>query len=681
MTHHRNAASLPRAAGRNTDMAAVIAGSHRRSEDYGLRPGARPDFSRLSAADLSMLVERNRSLTSHALPAMETLYQQIANTHHMVLLTDADGVILHALGDADFLEKANRVALSPGVTWSERSKGTNAIGTAITEGAPTTIHADQHYLAANHFLTCSAAPIVDHRGDVVGVLDVSGDRHNHHQHTMALVRMSALMIENQIFTANFNEAITLHFHARPEFIGTLMEGIASFTQDGRFLAANRAAMFQLGLSYPMLHAHTFDSLFGLPVAALYEHVRSAAGLLDLSLHNGVRVRGRAELRLTRRMHMPAAMPDAAVSQSHSHSQSQPQPQPHWQPQAQSVSAPTAAPSGLRALDTGDARMAQLVDKVGKVLGRGIPILILGETGSGKEWLARAIHQDSPRVHRPFVAVNCASIPETLIESELFGYEEGAFTGARKRGATGKIQQADGGTLFLDEIGDMPFSLQACLLRVLQERAVTPLGSARPVAVDVELVCATNHDLRQRIAAGLFREDLYYRLNGLVVKLPPLRARTDLPILVRNVLAPEANGKPPRTAAPPISDEVLRLFARHRWPGNLRQLASLLRTAAIMAGADQIGLRHLPDDFLDDLDAPGDAGNSTHHRAKGHHSDDVHLTDKHANGAAATRLGDMALGAILASLEAHGGNVSAAARALGISRNTIYRKLPHPKQPG
>jgi transcriptional regulator of acetoin/glycerol metabolism len=268
MTHHRIAASLPRVSGRNTDMAAVIAGSHRRSEDYGLRPGARPDFSRLSAADLSMLVERNRSLTSHALPAMETLYQQIANTHHMVLLTDADGVILHALGDADFLEKANRVALSPGVTWSERSKGTNAIGTAITEGAPTTIHADQHYLAANHFLTCSAAPIVDHRGDVVGVLDVSGDRHNHHQHTMALVRMSALMIENQIFTANFNEAITLHFHARPEFIGTLMEGIASFTQDGRFLAANRAAMFQLGLSYPMLHAHTFDSLFGLPVAAL-----------------------------------------------------------------------------------------------------------------------------------------------------------------------------------------------------------------------------------------------------------------------------------------------------------------------------------------------------------------------------------------------------------------------------
>jgi len=649
MTHHDTAASMPRVPGRGADIAAVIAGSHRRSEGYGLRPGARPDFSRMSAADLSMLVERNRSLCTHALPAMETLYQQIANTHHMVLLTDADGVIVHSLGDADFLEKASRVALTPGVTWSERSKGTNAIGTAIAEAAPTTIHADQHYLAANHFLTCSAAPIVDHRGDVIGVLDVSGDRRNHQQHTMALVRMSALMIENRMFTAAFDNAITLHFHARPEFIGTLMEGIASFTPGGRCLAANRAALFQLGLSYPMLQAHTFDSLFGLPVSALYDHERSAApGLLDLSLHNGVRVFGRAELRLARGVPAPAATPDAAVPV--------PKPQPESRPQ------PGSAPSGLRALDSGDAQMAQVVDKVGKVLGRGIPILILGETGSGKEWLARAIHQDSPRAHRPFVAVNCASIPEALIESELFGYEEGAFTGARKRGAAGKIQQADGGTLFLDEIGDMPCALQARLLRVLQERTVTPLGGARPVRVDVELVCATNHNLRQRIAAGLFREDLYYRLNGLVVKLPPLRERTDLPALVRNILAAEADGKPPRTATPRIADEVLRLFARHRWPGNLRQLASLLRTAAIMAGHDEIGLRHLPDDFLDDIDhgdhGDHDGGNT---RAK-----------------PATRLGDMAVTAIESALDAHGGNVSAAARALGISRNTIYRKLPHLK---
>jgi sigma-54 dependent transcriptional regulator, acetoin dehydrogenase operon transcriptional activator AcoR len=597
---------------------ATIASSHRRSQHYGLRADRCPDFDPLSVSALSALVEQNRMLYSHALPAMETLYQQIANTHNSVLLTDARGVILHSLGDADFLEKADRVALTPGVDWSEESKGTNAIGTAIAEQSATTVHAEQHYLTANHFLTCSAAPIADHHGKVIGVLDVSGDRRSFHRHTMALARMSALMIENQLFAAAFEDAITLHFHTRAEFIGTLMEGIASFTPGGRFLAANRNGLFQLGLSMPDLQAHTFSSLFDLPLSSLYDHYRSAApGLLDLCMHNGVRVRGRAELRLA---HGMRSFDDA----------------------------PPPPRSRLQALDTGDARLAQTIAKVGKVLGQGVPILVMGETGTGKEWLAQAIHQDSPRAHGPFVAVNCAAIPEALIESELFGYEEGAFTGARRKGATGRIMQANGGTLFLDEIGDMPLALQARLLRVLEERKVTPLGGARPLAVDVELVCATNRDLRKRIADGLFREDLYYRLNGLVVKLPPLRERSDLDAIVNTMLAGDARRRR-------VADEVMRLFRRHAWPGNLRQLASLLRTASLMAGGeDEIGLRHLPDDFLEDLDAAP--------------------TKPPSDAASDAPLHELALSAILRTLDAHGGNVSAAARTLGVSRNTIYRKL-------
>jgi len=667
MTYQYPAASLlspvmPGAPSARPDMDAMIATSHRRSEEFGLHTRRRPDFSPLSTPDLTTLVERNRMLYAHAIPAMETLYQQIVNTHNMVLLTDAHGVIVHSLGDADFLEKANRVALTAGVAWSEESKGTNAIGTAIAEKTPVTIHADQHFLAANHFLTCSAAPITDHRGNVVGVLDVSGDRRSYHKHTMALVRMSALMIENQMFAATFENAITLHFHARPEFIGTLMEGIASFTPGGRFLAANRNALFQLGLSYPALQAHTFSSLFGLPVSALFDHYRTAApGLLDLCMHDGVRVRGRAELRLTNGMHVltGATAPARVSAQSPAHS---------------AADVPAAAPahtalpqakaarrlSGLRYLNTGDPQLEQVIEKVNKVLGRDVPILIMGETGTGKELLAQAIHNDSPRAQGPFVAVNCASIPETLIESELFGYEEGAFTGARKKGATGKILQANGGTLFLDEIGDMPFSLQARLLRVLQERMVTPLGSCKPVPVNVELICATNHNLRQRIAAGLFREDLYYRLNGLVVKLPPLRERTDLECVVKKILAAETDGDRHR-----ISDEVLRLFLRHKWPGNFRQLTNLLRTATIMAGdEEEIGLRHMPDDFLDDIEATTTAPATA--------------AAAQQPGAGGGKLEEMELSAILRSLDAHGGNVSAAARALGVSRNTIYRKLPHLK---
>ena len=643
-------AGPPTAATWDENMPVIIESSHKRSLSYGLCPGARPDFSPLARPELSLLIEQNRLLHMHAVPAMETLYQQIVNTHNMVLLTDAKGVIVHSLGDDDFLEKASRVALQPGVAWSEQCKGTNAIGTAIAEKTATLVHADQHYLAANHFLTCSAAPIADHLGNVIGVLDVSGDQRSFHKHTMALVRMSALMIENQLFAANFEDAITLHFHARPEFIGTLMEGIASFTPGGRFLSANRAGLFQLGLSYSALQSHTFSSLFGLPVSGIYDHYRTAApGLLNLCMHSGVRVFGRAQLNVMNTVPSfstggePAGATNAAA---------------HAAAASQAANAARRL-SGLRYLNTGDPQLAQVIDKVNKVLGRDIPILVMGETGTGKELLAQAIHNDSPRAMGPFVAVNCASIPETLIESELFGYEDGAFTGARKKGSIGKLLQANGGTLFLDEIGDMPFGLQARLLRVLQERMVTPLGSGKSIPVNVELICATNHNLRERIAKGLFREDLYYRLNGLVVKLPPLRERTDLETVVKKILSTESNGG--RYA---VSDEVLAMFKRHKWPGNFRQLTNLLRTAIIMADDElEIGLSHMPDDFLDEIDmAPPPA--------QGLHADTLV-----AGGA---RLEDMAHSVIVKSLAAHGGNVSATARALGVSRNTIYRKLPNLK---
>ncbi|WP_229507395.1 sigma-54-dependent Fis family transcriptional regulator [Pseudoduganella rivuli] len=645
------------------DMGGIITTSHERSLAYGLCPDSCADYGPIARNDLSLLIEQNRMLHAHALPAMETLYQQIINTHNMVLLTDAHGVILHSLGDADFLEKANRVALQPGVAWSEESKGTNAIGTAIAERAPALVHADQHYLNANHFLTCSAAPITDHLGNVVGVLDVSGDQRSYHQHTMALVRMSALMIENQLFSATFEDAITIHFHTRPEFVGTLMEGIASFTPGGRFLSANRNGLFQLGLTYSALQTHTFSSLFGLPVSALFDHYRTAApGLLDMCMHNGVRVHGRAQLRL--------------ASNQFQHVLALPQEQATARPQAASNLAANAARklSGLRYLRTGDAQLELVLDKVTRVLGKDIPIMIMGETGTGKELLAQAIHNDSPRAAGPFVAVNCASIPETLIESELFGYEDGAFTGARKKGASGRILQANGGTLFLDEIGDMPFSLQARLLRVLQERMVTPLGSGKSIPVNVEVICATNHNLRERIAQGLFREDLYYRLNGLVVKLPPLRERTDLETVVKKILAIESdNGRYE------VSQEILDLFHRHRWPGNFRQLTNLLRTAIVMAGDEQeICLRHMPDDFMDDIAAntaalPPPAGAM----ATGDDASAPAIAFDRTTTSGA-RLDEMEYTAIQKALQAHGGNISAAARALGVSRNTIYRKMPHLK---
>ena len=627
------------------DQPELIAQSHERSKSYGLRPYESPDFCPVLQSELKTEIERSQSLFAHALPVMETLYSQIVNTQSMVILTDTSGLILHSLGDDDFLAQASKVALQPGASWSEEARGTNAIGTALADGKPTLVHGSEHYLQANQFLTCSCAPIFDPYGATVGALDVTGDHRGFHKHTMALVRMSAQMIENQLFANTFQDVVCIHFHSRPEFIGTLVEGIAAFTPAGRFLSANRSGEFQLGLSIRSLHAHTFSSLFGLSMSQLIDRERSApAGI--------VKVFARVEWK------QPAnRIVGGAIGTDMPIDRDMAPRRPYIEPARQ--------PASLEALDTGDAQIKTVIGKLRKVIGKDITVMVLGETGTGKELLARAIHADSPRHAGPFVAVNCASIPETLIESELFGYEEGAFTGARKKGGIGKMVLANGGTLFLDEIGDMPLHLQARMLRALQERAVSPLGSNKLIQVDVAVVCATHRNMREMVAGGQFREDLYYRLNGLVVRLPALRERSDLDVVASKLLLQE------QADAPPISEAVMQMFRSYHWPGNIRQLGNLLRTARLMADdAPEITEDHLPDDFLEDWQARhGDRPAPVSATAA-----DVQPAAVAPGNAHPKRLADVESMAIMAAVKAHNGNISAAAKALGISRNTIYRRI-------
>ena len=626
----------------------LIQKAHLRSETFGLNTSTKPDYDVLPAAELVLKLEQSRVLCMHAMPVMETLHEQIVNTQSMIVLTDAKGLILYSIGDDDFLQRAEKVALRPGANWAEEQQGTNAIGTAITECSATVVHGDQHYLTANRFLSCSSVPILDPYGDLIGVLDVTGDHRSYHQHTTALAKMSVQMIENHLFTSTFRETLQIAFHGRPEFLGTLMEGIAAFTSDGRFLSANRSAQFQLGLPLAALRAHTLSSLFGLTSAQLIDRFRTSRSQhLSLDLHNGAVVC--AHVTFKRATQVEGSWPMEVRVDS----------KPAARADTSRATTPAGTLSKLSYLDTGDPQVANVIVKLRKVIGKDIPILITGETGTGKELLAQAIHNDSPRRSAAFVAVNCASIPETLIESELFGYEEGAFTGARRKGAMGKLLQANGGTLFLDEIGDMPYPLQVRLLRVLQERLVNPLGSTKSIPVDIAIICATHRDLREMIVQHRFREDLYCRLNGLVVKLPPLRERTDLALVIRKMLNCEpfdgADGQRLNVAA-----DVMTLFEQCAWPGNFRQLGNLLRTAAAMVDADgQIRREHLPDDFFDDL-----RGATT-----------TSLGTGEALPLQGTRLQDVAASAIAAALAQHGGNLSAAARSLGISRNTIYRNMP------
>ena len=638
----------------------LIEEAAQRSQSFGIDSTEAPDYSSPGRTAFARALEENRFLLQHAAPAMETLYEQIAKTHSMVLLTAANGIVLHTLGDNDFLERASQVALAPGVDWSEQSKGTNAIGTALHEEQAIIVHGDEHYMSANRFLTCSCAPICDPFGQLIGALDVTGDHRSFHQHTMALVRMSAQMIENHMFADMFPKAVRIHFHSRPEFIGTLVEGIVVFSAEGRFLSANRSAQFQLGLSHNALKVHTFSSLFGIAMSRLFELCTTGMPRLHtLTLHNGVNVACRVKIKSGGPWVVGGAPELRALA---------PVQEP---PRAPAVPAePKPRLSSLHYLDTGDPQVSAVIHKLRLVRGRDIPVMILGETGTGKDLMAQAIHGDSARADKPFVSVNCASIPETLIESELFGYEDGAFTGARKKGAIGKIQQANGGTLFLDEIGDMPKHLQARLLRVLQDRRVSPLGAGREVEVDIAVVCATHRSLKDMIARGEFREDLYYRLNGLVVRLPALRERTDFELVVERILASLCQ----HAQQVRLSPEVSAMFKAYAWPGNFRQLHNLLRTAVVMVGCEGVIERcHLPDDFLEEVAQASRA-------PAGPVAAPMVATPVAApecmEGCAdlsAHSLQGVALSTMALMLRKHKGNVSAAAKALGVSRNTIYRK--------
>lgn len=606
--------------------------SWERCIETGLAVNLRPETEPAAINQLNELRERNSRLLTQAQPEMESLYSHIAGTQSMVILSDADGTIIHALGDQDFMSKARRVALQPGFSWREDVSGTNAIGTALIEKNPVFVMGGEHYFEENAFLNCSASPILDPHGSVIGVLDLSGDHRQPQEHTMALVRMSALMIENRLFNANFATDVTIRFHTRPEFIGTLWEGIAVFSPDGKLLAINRTGAFQLGLDEQKVAGVEFDGLFEISLVKFLDVARrSLSSNTNLVLKNGLRLHVKADPG----MHTLAtaiSMPSSAQEKSQ---------------QSKELAQITTTP--LDRLDTGDSLLRKTLARARMSIGHDIPVLIEGETGTGKELLAKAIHESGARKHGAFVAINCASIPEGLIESELFGHEEGAFTGARRRGAVGRIQQAHGGTLFLDEVGEMPFALQARLLRVIQEREIVPLGSNKRINVDISIIAATNQRLRERVQLGEFREDLYYRLNGLRLTLPALRDRSDLLALIQRILE-ESLGRKDIFIQP----EVLDLMRQHPWRGNVRQLFNVLRSAMVFMENHELGIQHLPEDFFEELE-------------------NIHTLNGRGIDLENANLLNTEAALIKHALAAHDGNMTAAARQLGISRATIYRK--------
>jgi transcriptional regulator of acetoin/glycerol metabolism len=623
--------------GSGTQLAPHVARSWERCfEQYHIEPHSRRETAVLDAQTVRERQERFGEILNIARAEMENLYEQIAGSGYAVILSDADATILSTLTDPALKREFRQAGLWNGAQWDERHEGTNGLGTCIVEGGPVTVHRAEHFRDYNVGLTCSGSPILDADGGILAVLDASAVSATtcmiHQRHTMALVNMSASLISRCRFVRAYPDAWILRFHSRPEFVGLLHEALLAVAADGTVLAVNDSALVQLGAnSRRGLVGRRIETVFPFFVNAMEQRAVTAPGALwplrDVAHGRRffAKVRPPASLTLPRPARSRSAGPGATET-------------------------PLTPVARERRHVCADPRVQRDMSHCRQLFAHRVPILLMGATGTGKEAFAKALHCSSAWADRPFVAVNCAAIPEALIESELFGYTRGAFTDAAREGRCGKIQQSSGGTLFLDEIGDMPLVLQTRLLRVLEEHEIVPLGGEQAIPVDLHVISATHQDLLQMVEAGGFREDLYYRLNGASVRLPLLRERSDKQALIQSLLREESEEDDPTT----LSMEALELLLAYPWPGNIRQLRNALRMAAALCSDGVIRPSNLPQE-ISDAALPGPALPSD----SGAVEQPLHLAEREA---------------LVRELQRHRWNISHTAEALGISRNTLYRKL-------
>ena len=596
---------------------ALVQSSWQRCRAFGLDHQSTPAFDQLPAADIAQLLDSHHSLvqTTHqeVLPYYENI---LSNSNCLIMLADNQGQVLTSWGTQRFIEPSLARGFRPGASWMERASGTNAIGTALACEQAVHIEHDEHFLKANRFMTGSAAPIFDAERKVIAVLDVSSDSYLPPSHTLGMVKMMSQTVENRLILNLFHgQHFQLTFNTGLNNLDSQWAGLLIFDESGQVLSANRRADNLLGVR---LSRVSVESLFKV---SLLELINQPDGL-PFALQTSGRNRFQCLLKRPKQAPIQARVFTAEAKPA------------------------VCAAISLNTLHFGDSRVEKAVRQAERLLEKDIPLLIHGETGVGKEVFVKALHQASSRSKQAFIAVNCAAIPAELVESELFGYEKGAFTGANQKGSIGLIRKADKGTLFLDEIGDMPLPTQARLLRVLQERCVQPVGSSELFPVDLRIISATNRSLREQVQLGRFREDLYYRIGGLTLELPPLRERSDKEALFKRLW--EQHREPTQWAG--LSREVLELFERHPWPGNLRQVSSVMQVALAMAEEQPVRPEHLPDDFFVDLEmAPVESTVPL----------GVDLNDVEA---------------LNRELKASGGNISHLARRLGVSRNTLYKRL-------
>jgi len=616
-----------------------IEASYDRCKQYGVNPEEtrNPRQKRLTAEQLAQRLELNREFLDIAAAQMEELYQFVAGAGFAVNIADRDGYILHDIGDKPILDELFLGNCCPGYRWTEKDVGTSVISLALEREIPVQINDDEHYCRRGYGHTCSAAPVFDPDNKLIGVIALSGNAEKVHPHTLGMVITAAHAINTQLRIQKTSQELRLRNNYMRAIIDSIDSGVMAIDENGVINKINNQGHRILQWQ---------DELEGKPLAEIIGSQIDVNAMLSPDFEF-----------VDREVFIQA--PGKIIQLICT---------------AKPIFDAQDGMQGFIIVFNEIKRLRKLVNKMAGTQARftfedivGVSpafqeskrmamtaalskstVLLLGETGTGKELFAQSIHNQSPRKDHPLLAINCGAIPRELLESELFGYVEGSFTGARRGGRPGKFELADGGTVFLDEIGDMSADMQVKLLRVLQTGEVYRVGEHKPISVDVRIIAATNVRLKNEVDRGNFREDLFYRLNVFPIIIPPLRQRNeDIIHLARYFLGRYAKVlKKPGIKFAPDTEQSL---VRYAWPGNVRELENVVERAANLADDQTIkpDLLGLPEAII--------------------------------NGARLKyvgfkRLAEVEKKTIMDSLEAAKYNLSQASHALGISRATLYNKI-------
>ncbi len=611
----------------------------------------------LSSQEIETKIKSNSQLIEVAKPVIQRLYEYVAGSGFTIMLCDKAGICLDIIGDKDILKRLSEVQFIKGSNFSEEIIGTNSIGTSIIINKPLQVFSFEHWSVICHIGTCSAAPIHDpDTGKIIGVINMTGTFEKVHSHTLGMVVAAADSIEKQLQVLKNWYRIMLADQYKALIMESMSDGVIAIDNTNKLTHINRRALEILNIKEVTLeklidknintiierycsHITNFNDL-----TLIMEDNKNINNFLSLSTKSGTNIKCLITKRCLKQNNNVIGKVLLLEEISR-------------------VNKLINRVIGERVRVTfsdligRNKKFLECIEVAIRASKNNSNILLLGESGTGKDLLAQAIHNASLRKAAPFIVLNCAAIPRELLSSELFGYVEGAFTGAKKGGNLGKFALADGGTIFLDEIGDMPLEMQTSLLRVIEEKVVSPIGSGKTFPVDVRIIAATNKNLSKEVELKNFRPDLYYRLNVISIKLPPLRERKDdIPLLIEYLLkklAIDMEKKKQMTVDP----EFVRACILYDWPGNIRELCNVVERAVSLTDSSEISVSHLPPLIT-----------SLYNREKNNHY--TSISDKDIK----LVTNEVEKQIITSCLEKCGGNRTLAAKELGISRSTLYRKL-------